>query len=110
MLQIIGTKKNRESAKAERYAKERGISYQFVDLTKKELSEKEWESILDSADNVSDLIDKNSSYYKKNGYEWRDYNAAEELVQHPELLMLPVLRSGNKAFSGFSPEFIEENR
>lgn len=34
-IQIFGTKKNFDSKKAERYFKERGIKYQFVDMKEK---------------------------------------------------------------------------
>ena len=35
-IQIFGTKKNFDSKKAERYFKERGIKYQFIDMKEKE--------------------------------------------------------------------------
>ena len=37
-VQIFGTKKSFDSKKAERYFKERGIKYQFVDMKEKGLS------------------------------------------------------------------------
>ena len=37
-IQIFGTKKNFDSKKAERYFKERGIKYQFIDMKEKGLS------------------------------------------------------------------------
>ncbi len=110
MLQIIGNRKSRDTARAERFAKERRIPYQFVDITKRSLSEKEWRSILGSADDLYLLVDTESSFYRKNGYAWREYDPAEELIMHPELLVMPVLRAGGRVHPGFSPEFIEENR
>ena len=109
MLQIIGTKKSRECAKAERFAKERRIPYQFIDITQRNLSEKEWKSVLSSVSDPDSLIDKSSAYYKKNGYEWREYDAAEELIMHPELLTLPVLRRDGRAVAGFDHSFLEES-
>ena len=41
-IQIFGTKKNFDSKKAERYFKERGIKYQFVDMKEKGLSKGEF--------------------------------------------------------------------
>lgn len=43
-IQIFGTKKNFDSKKAERYFKERGIKYQFVDMKEKGLSKGEFTS------------------------------------------------------------------
>ena len=40
-IQIFGTKKNFDSKKAERYFKERGIKYQFIDMKEKGLSKGE---------------------------------------------------------------------
>lgn len=108
MLQIIGTKKSRESEKAERFVKERRLPYQFIDISIKNLSEKEWKSILSSVSDPDLLIDKTSAYYRKNGYVWREYDAVEELIMHPELLILPILRQSGRAVAGFDPSFMEE--
>ena len=40
-IQIFGTKKSFDSKKAERFFKERGIKYQFVDMKEKGLSKGE---------------------------------------------------------------------
>ena len=40
-IQIFGTKKDFETKKAERYFKERGIRYQFIDMKEKGLSKGE---------------------------------------------------------------------
>ena len=44
---------------------------------------------------------ENLSNYRKNGYEWREYNPVEELIMHPELLKQPVLRNGGKVVCGW---------
>lgn len=44
-VQIFGTKKCNDTKKAQRYFKERGIKFQFVDLTEKELSKGEFRSV-----------------------------------------------------------------
>ena len=45
-IQIFGTKKDFETKKAERYFKERGIRYQFIDMKEKGLSKGEFLSVL----------------------------------------------------------------
>lgn len=109
MLQIIGTKSSRDTLKAIRFVKERNISYQFVDLTQRKLSEKELNSIFNASIGVT-LIDTTSSYYKKNGYSYRVYDEKEELREHNELFILPILRNSNKVNVGYREEFILENK
>ena len=47
-VQIFGTKKSFDSKKAERYFKERGIKYQFVDMKEKGLSKGEFKFCMSS--------------------------------------------------------------
>ena len=101
MLQVIGRAGSKDTQKAIRYLKERRIPFQFVDLDKHKLSEKEWKSIFASSSDAECLIDKESAYYKKNGYSWREYDAEEELKEHQELLVLPILRNNGKAAAGW---------
>lgn len=110
MLQIIGTFSSRDTQKAVRYCRERSIPFQMVDITKKELAEKEWSSIFSSVQAADELIDKNSKLYKKKGYEYMEYDAEEELRENPELLILPILRSKGRAHAGFDEAFIEAAR
>lgn len=44
-IQIFGTKKCNETKKAERFFKERGIKYQFVDMKDKGMSKGEFNSV-----------------------------------------------------------------
>jgi len=45
IIQIFGTKKSADTRKAERFFKERGIKYQFIDLKEKSLSKGEFASV-----------------------------------------------------------------
>ena len=108
MIQIIGTKKSKDTQKAIRLCREARIEHQFVDLKERDLSKREWESIIASVSDKEDLIDKTSDYYKKEGFAFREYDPVEEVILHPELLVLPVLRKKNKAVLGFNASFIKE--
>ena len=44
-IQIFGTKKCSDTRKAERFFKERGIKYQFIDMKEKGMSKGEFNSI-----------------------------------------------------------------
>ncbi len=106
MLQIIGTKSSKDTNKAIRYCKERRIDFQFVDLKERSLAPKEWESIFNAA-NADALIDTSSALYKKK-YAYLEFDARQEVQEHPELLTLPVLRNKGKAVIGFDEDFIKE--
>jgi len=108
MIQIIGTLSSKDTQKAIRYMKERRKEFQFVDLEERRLSKKEWESIFSSISG-DEFIDKDSKYYTKNGYSYREYDPREEVQEHPELLKLPVLRNRSRAAVGFDRTFMEEN-
>ena len=110
MLQIIGRNKDKNTRAAIRWVKESSIEYQFIDLDERKLAMKEWNSIFQSTEDDEELIDKDSQYYKKNGYAWRDYDAKEEVMEHTELLVLPILRNGMKAHVGWSEKWVEENK
>ena len=101
MLQLIGRLKCKNTKKAERFLKERKINFHFLDLNKKELSAEELRNICRfiSAD---ELIDKDSAEYKKKGYEYMEYDPAEELLENQKLIKTPVLRADFGAFAGFS--------
>ena len=108
MLQIIGIKDNSDYRKAVRYAKEHRIPFQEVNTKEYKLSKRELDSIFSSLSNAEDAIDKNSLYYKKNGYSWREYNPREEIEAHRELLFNPILRNKNKVALGYDENFLKE--
>ena len=56
-IQIFGTKKNADTRKAERFFKERGIKYQFVDIKEKGLSKGEFRKVCQAAGGLDAMID-----------------------------------------------------
>lgn len=107
MIQIIGTKKCKETAKAVRACKERNIPFQLVDLNERELSNGEWSNIFQHYD-ADELVDKNSKIYKKKGYSYMEYDSEEELIENPLMLSTPILRQKGKVHQGFDLGIIEE--
>jgi len=94
VIQIIGTKKSKETSKAIRFFKERGTPFQFKDLKVKELSLGELKKIA-SVIAVEDLLDKESQTYKKKGMQYMDFDIAEEILEDNSLLRLPIVRNQN---------------
>lgn len=103
IIQIFGTKKCKDTQKALRFFKERGIKTQFVDLKEKEISPGELNSIKRSVD-LEDLIDKDGKHYKDKGMEFMVFDIEEELLAEPMLYRTPVTRFGQKAAVGNTPD------
>ena len=102
-VQILGTRKSNDTKKALRFFSERRISYHFRDLSEKGLSRGELENISRSVD-LQDIVDPESPQYKKRGMAYMDFDIAEEVLEDSLLIKMPVVRSGNKATVGYSPE------
>lgn len=106
-LQVIGTKKCKDTQKAERFFKERRIPYHFRDLTEKGLAKGELENIKRSFA-IEELINKESLHYKKRGMEFMVFDIETELLEDPLLIKIPIVRNGNLSTVGYQPEVWKE--
>ncbi|MEJ2105583.1 MAG: ArsC/Spx/MgsR family protein [Ignavibacteriaceae bacterium] len=106
-IQIIGTKKSRETQKAERFFKERRIQYHFRDISEKEITRGELENIKQAIP-LEELIDKEGKQFKKRGLEYTVYNIETELLEDSLLLKTPIVRNGKLATVGYKPEVWKE--
>jgi arsenate reductase-like glutaredoxin family protein len=100
-LQLFGRKKDRETQRADRWLKERRVEFSFVDLEQKSLSPGELDSIARAAGGHEALVDTQGAEYKNGGWAHRAFDPREELLAHPGLLRMPVLRLAPKAIVGF---------
>ena len=55
-IQVFGTKKCNDTKKAERFFKERGIKYQFIDMKEKSMSKGELTSVVQAAGGIENLV------------------------------------------------------
>jgi len=101
VLQLFGRKKDRETQRGQRWLQERRIAFSFVDLELKALSPGELDSVARSAGGHPALIDRSGVEYQKGGWSHRSFDAREELLEHPGLLRVPILRMAPKAVVGF---------
>ena len=58
-IQIFGTKKCNDTKKAQRFFKERGIKFQFIDMLDKGMSKGEFQSVLQAVGGLEAMIDQN---------------------------------------------------
>ena len=105
-IQIFGTKKCFETKKADRYFKERGIKFQFIDLKEKGMSKGEFTSVKQAVGGLDKLIDENNK--DKNTLALLNYlsevDKEEKLLENQQLLKTPIVRNGKKATVGYQPE------
>ena len=105
-IQIFGTKKSSYTRKAERFFKERGIKFQFVDLKEKAMSKGEFQSVLQAVGGLDAMIDQNCK--DKDLLALIKYIAAEDkaqkVLENQSVLKLPVVRNGKAATVGYQPE------
>ncbi|MBI3248998.1 MAG: ArsC family transcriptional regulator [Deltaproteobacteria bacterium] len=105
-VQIFGVKKCSDTRKAERFFKERGIRFQFVDLTEKGLSKGELRSVA-AKTQMEPLLDRSSPRFVAKGLTqaWLDATKIESLLlEDPLLFRTPIVRNGKDATVGYCPE------
>ncbi len=105
-IQIFGTKKSNDTRKAERFFKERGIKFQFVDLKEKAMSKGEFQSVLQAVGGLDSMIDQNCK--DKDLLALIKFIAAEDkaqkVLENQSVLKLPIVRNGKSATVGYQPD------
>lgn len=109
-IQIFGTKKSFDSKKAERYFKERGIKYQFIDIKEKGLSRGEFNSVCQAVGGYEKLIDpdcKDKELAALIQYIAQE-DRAEKILENQKILKVPIVRNGRQATTGYEPDIWKE--
>ena len=106
MIQIFGTKKCNDTKKAERFYKERGIKYQFVDMKEKGLSKGEFNSVCQAVGGYEKLINRDCK--DKDLLAIITYIAeedrAEKMLENQAIIKTPIVRNGKQATVGYQPD------
>ena len=105
-IQIFGTKKCNDTKKAERYFKEHGIKYQFVDMKEKGMSKGEFTSVAEKnggADNMlnPDAKDKDALALIKNV---ADEDKLTTILENQQVIKTPIVRNGRQSTLGYQPD------
>ena len=108
-IQIFGKSKSFDTKKAERYFKERRISFQSIDLLRFGLSGKEFDSVLRAVGGIDNLIDWDSKDPDILILRYTEDARAKEdkAFDRPELMKAPIVRNGKQATVGYAPEVWE---
>lgn len=105
-IQIFGKSKCFDTKKAERYFKERRIKYQYIDLLRYGMSNKEFDAVLRGVGGVDQLIDWDSKSQDVVLMRYMDDKVAKEdkVYDDPSLMRTPVVRNGKLVTVGYCPE------
>ncbi|MBO4616251.1 MAG: arsenate reductase family protein [Lachnospiraceae bacterium] len=105
-IQIFGTKKCNDTKKAERFFKERGIKYQFIDMKEKGMSKGEFMSVAQANGGVEGMLDADSK--DKDTLALIKYIAdedkVEKILENQQVIKTPVVRNGKQSTLGYRPE------
>lgn len=107
MIQIFGKSKCFDTKKAERFFKERGIKYQYIDILQKGLSRGELNSVIAAVGMDALVTDKCAEYHLF--IHLTPEAKTDKLLECPELLKTPIVRNGKNASVGYCPD-IWKNR
>ena len=105
-IQIFGKNKCFNTKKAQRYFKERGIKFQFVDLKVKGLSKGELDSVMKAVGGFDKIFDSDSKDKEALLVKYLADDSAkiEKVLDNPMLLKTPIVRNGKLATVGYQPD------
>lgn len=93
IIQIFGKKNCNDSKKAQRFFKERGVKFQFINLAEKGISKGELSAITKVIP-LEELIDENGQEYNKRNLKYMVFDLEELLMEVPILFKTPIVRYG----------------
>ena len=105
-IQIFGTKKCNDTKKAERFFKERGIKYQFIDMKEKGMSKGELTSVASANGGLTNMVNpdaKDKDALALFAYI-ADEDKLEKLLENQHIIKTPVVRNGKQSTLGYQPE------
>lgn len=105
-IQIFGTKKCNDTKKAQRFFKERGIKFQFVDMADKGMSKGEFNSVASQNGGLENMLNdkcKDQDTYMLIKY-LDDSQKLQKILDNQQVIKTPVVRNGKQSTIGYQPE------
>ena len=105
-IQIFGTKKCNDTKKAQRFFKERGIKFQFIDMKEKGMSKGEFNSVAQANGGLDDMINwdgKDKDLLALIKYI-ADEDKLDKVLENPQVIKTPVVRNGRQSTIGYRPD------
>ena len=106
MIQIFGTNKCNDTKKAQRFFKERGIKFQFVDMNEKGLSKGEFTSVAQANGGIENMINPDAK--DKDTLALIKYIAEEDklekILENQQVIKTPIVRNGMLSTLGYQPD------
>lgn len=94
-IQIFGSKKDNDTKKAQRFFKERGIRFQYIDLREKTLSKGEFRSVAAVNGGLEGMINKECN--DRDALALVTYIAEEDkldkILENPQILKIPIINA-----------------
>lgn len=109
-IQIFGTKKCNDTKKAERFFKERGIKFQFIDMKEKGMSKGEFNSVAQANGGLENMINwhgKDQDILALIKYIAEE-DKLEKILENPQVIKTPVVRNGKQSTLVYCPEVWKE--
>ena len=105
-IQIFASKKCNDTKKAQRFFKERGIKFQFIDMKEKGMSKGEFNSVAQVNGGIENMIDWNGKDQDTLALikYIADEDRLEKILQNPQVIKTPVVRNGRQSTLGYQPE------
>ena len=103
-IQIFGTKKCNDTKKAQRFFKERGIKFQFIDILDKGMSKGEFQSVAKAHGGIDGMI--NPERKDKDALARVNYMAdkLQTILENQQVIKTPVVRNGKASTLGYAPD------
>ncbi|MBO4609072.1 MAG: arsenate reductase family protein [Lachnospiraceae bacterium] len=105
-IQIFGTKKCNDTRKAERFFKERGIKYQFIDMKEKGMSKGEFTSVAQANGGIEEMLDLDCKDKDMLALITHlvESDKLDKILENQQIIKTPVVRNGKLSTLGYQPD------
>jgi len=105
-IQIFGTKKCNDTKKAERFFKERGIKYQFIDMKEKGMSKGEFTAVSQVNGGLENMVNWDGKEQDLLALikHLSEADKLAKILENPSVIKTPVVRNGKQSTLGYQPD------